>query len=67
MLKDLAARRSANREMFDRAAARGEALPDIEPDRVLDIINALAMTTDAAGAGLRPADYELVLGRLLIR
>jgi AcrR family transcriptional regulator len=64
--KDLASRRSANREMFARAAARGETLPDIEPDLVLDIINALAMTTDAAGNRLRTADYELVLRRLLI-
>lgn len=62
---DWAARRAANRQLFERAAARGETLPDIDPDLVFDVINGLAMAGRGVGGGA--PDYELVLRRLLGR
>jgi hypothetical protein len=67
LLKDQAARRAVNRGLFDRAAARGDVLPDIEPDLVFDVINGMAMTYTIAGEGLGIADYEQVLRRLFNR
>lgn len=64
LLQDLAARRTVNRGLFARAAARGEAPPDIDPDLVFDTLNGLAMTTSSVAGGPR---YELVLRRLLDR
>jgi AcrR family transcriptional regulator len=67
LLQDLTERRAANRALFERAAARGDDLPDIEPDLVFDIVNGLAMTITSAGDGLRNCDFELVLRRLFHR
>jgi AcrR family transcriptional regulator len=67
LLRDWAARRLANRELFHRATARGEVSPDIDPDLVFDIINGLAMAATGIGNRVPVADYELVLGRLLGR
>lgn len=63
--EDLADRRAANRSLFERAAARGEAPPPTDPDLVLDVINGLAMTGGAIGHRAEAADYEQVLRRLL--
>jgi AcrR family transcriptional regulator len=65
--QDLAARRAKNRELFSRAAARGETSPDVDPDLVFDVVNGLAMTGGAIGGGATTADWELVLRRLLGR
>jgi AcrR family transcriptional regulator len=65
--QDLAARRAKNRELFSRAAARGETSPDVDPDLVFDVVNGLAMTGGAIGGGATVADWELVLRRLLGR
>jgi AcrR family transcriptional regulator len=67
LIADWTLRRAKNRELFQRALARGEASAEIDPDLVFDIINGLAMTTGGIIRAVGDADYELVLGRLLRR
>lgn len=62
---DFQRRRAYNRQVVERAIARGQIGPEIDPDLVIDVISGLAMNNQATRRPLTPEMLEFVVRRLL--
>jgi hypothetical protein len=63
--EDFRKRRAHNRQVVERAIARGEIEAVIEPDLVIDVLSGLAMNNYATGRPVTDEALELVIRRLL--
>lgn len=64
-LEDFRQRRAFNRQVVERAIARGEISADIDADLIIDVLSGLAMNNQATRRPLTPDMLELVVRRLL--
>jgi len=65
-VEDFRKRRAHNRQVVERAIARGEIDPAIEPDLIIDVLSGLAMNNYATGRPVTDESLELVIRRLLL-
>jgi AcrR family transcriptional regulator len=64
-VEDFRKRRAHNRQVGERAIARGEIEAVIEPDLVIDVLSGLAMNNYATGRPVTNESLELIIRRLL--
>jgi AcrR family transcriptional regulator len=65
--EDFQRRRAYNRQVVERAIARGHIAPDTDADLVIDVLSGLAMNNQATRRPLTPEMLEFVVRRLLSR
>jgi len=63
--EDFQRRRAYNRQVVERAIARGDIAPDTDADLVIDVLSGLAMNNQATRRPLTPDMLEFVVRRLL--
>jgi hypothetical protein len=63
--EDFQRRRAYNRQVVERAIARGHIAPDTDADLVIDVLSGLAMNNQATRRPLTPEMLEFVVRRLL--
>ncbi|MFT4250883.1 MAG: TetR/AcrR family transcriptional regulator [Caulobacter sp.] len=63
--EDFQRRRAYNRQVVERAVARGEIAADTDADLIIDTISGLAMNNQATRRPLTPQMLEFVVRRLL--
>lgn len=65
-VEDFKERRAYNRQVVERAIARGEIGAVIDPDLIIDVLSGLAMNNYATGRPVTEEMLELVIRRLLL-
>jgi AcrR family transcriptional regulator len=63
---DFRRRRAYNRQVVERAIARGQVAADTDPDLIIDVLSGLAMNNYATGRPVTDQSLELVIRRLLL-
>jgi AcrR family transcriptional regulator len=64
--EDFRKRRAHNRQVVERAIARGQIGPVIDPDLVIDVLSGLAMNNYATRRPVTEDMLELIIRRLLL-